>query len=127
MIPLSSRDCCRSDIARLTLTNSLFTFNMTYYMITRRWGNSNKWSIAPTKSVAGTVAFICCACVASIAMLQWLVTLRCLQFNMSIQHMASLLLLSVICGLAELLPVPGVDDNIIVPCISAITSWRLFA
>ncbi|KAJ1637332.1 hypothetical protein T492DRAFT_952769 [Pavlovales sp. CCMP2436] len=84
----------------------------------RRFGKNNKWPFAPSKSVAGSLAFVLGATAASLGLLSWLGVWGCLS-PLPADAPARLLLISVMCASVELLPTQLVDDNVSVPLAAA--------
>jgi len=93
-------------------------------IVGRKLGASNRWPFAPTKSVAGSVAFFTCALAASYGLIGWLHAAGCLALNPA-DVVVPLIAISAACTAVELLPGAVVDDNISVPLLAAILAKLL--
>ncbi|KAG8458825.1 hypothetical protein KFE25_005252 [Diacronema lutheri] len=87
-------------------------------IVGRRLGGSNRWPFNPSKSVAGSVAFVAGATGASIGLLAWLGAWGVLA-PLAPDTPLRLLLISVACAAVELLPTDVLDDNVSVPLVGA--------
>ena len=92
-------------------------------IVGRKYG-SQKWSFAPSKSYAGTAAFVVGSFVATSLVLALFSSLGSLNLDVAAK-LPIVLLISVICALVELIPVEGVDDNITVPLAAALLAALL--
>lgn len=92
-------------------------------IVGRRYGKK-KWAFAPDKSIAGTAGFVCAATVVTTALLMLFSATGnispALEFSEVLQKV---LLISVFCGLVELIPVW--DDNVSVPLAGALAAKYL--
>eukprot|EP00560_Eucampia_antarctica_P006607 CAMPEP_0197829906 /NCGR_PEP_ID=MMETSP1437-20131217/6462_1 /TAXON_ID=49252 ORGANISM="Eucampia antarctica, Strain CCMP1452" /NCGR_SAMPLE_ID=MMETSP1437 /ASSEMBLY_ACC=CAM_ASM_001096 /LENGTH=220 /DNA_ID=CAMNT_0043431921 /DNA_START=658 /DNA_END=1320 /DNA_ORIENTATION=+ len=97
-------------------------------IVGRRWGANNKWFFSPSKSVAGSLAFVIGSSLGSIALVSWLAYTNTiiLPSSFGIAALAArIVLICSICAFVELLPI--VDDNLSVPIAAAIlTSLFLY-
>lgn len=94
-------------------------------IVGRRWGGSNKWPFARTKSVAGSIAFFVGASAASLGLLYWLQLWGCISI-LPPDTVWRVLGISLACVSVELLPTDLVDDNVSVPIVAAVLALALF-
>ncbi|GMH78849.1 hypothetical protein TrST_g8159 [Triparma strigata] len=83
----------------------------------RRWGQK-KWFFSKDKSYAGSAAFVGAATVTSLALVAWL-NLAPVSMDLAV----TLLFISVVCSLVELLPLG--DDNWTVPIAGGLLAYSL--
>ena len=93
-------------------------------LIGRRLGANNKWSFAPHKSVAGSLAFWIGGTLCSILLLHWFQIPIVASSSSLLPNMAAPngnVVLAGIMGATALLElVPGIDDNWVVPLSAAL-------
>lgn len=94
-------------------------------IVGRRFGSTNHWSFAPSKSIAGSLAFIAGGLVSSLAMIWWLGSFGFLSLRLE-DAVLKVAIVSVACAAVELLPADVVDDNISVPLSAAVLGSLLF-
>uniref|UniRef100_A0A7S1ZXN8 phytol kinase n=1 Tax=Ditylum brightwellii TaxID=49249 RepID=A0A7S1ZXN8_9STRA len=95
-------------------------------LIGRRYGSTNKWSFAPSKSKAGTLAFFVASTVCSILLASWLsyTNVLTLPFSSFPVLAITIAFISAVCAIVEILPLG--DDNWTVPACAAVLSFLLF-
>jgi len=99
-------------------------------IVGRRWGKT-KWPWSKRKSVVGTAAFIVCATIVTIGEVLWFNQFGLLPMLSSLV-IQKIVVISVICGIVELLPseryLPGKlgDDNLTVPFTAFALSLLFF-
>lgn len=94
-------------------------------IVGRRLGGTGKWPFAPSKSIAGTTAFVLGAFGASVGLIGWLHLFGCLATSPQ-DAAGRALAISLSCAAVELLPSSVVDDNISVPLLGALLAALLF-
>ena len=93
-------------------------------IVGRKFG-SKKWSFAPDKSVAGTAGFIGAATLVTTALLMLFSITGSISTPLELGEVfPKVLLISVLCGLVELIPVW--DDNVSVPVAGALAAKFIF-
>jgi len=95
-------------------------------LIGRRYGSTNKWSFAPSKSKAGTLAFFIASTICSILLASWLsyTNVLTLPFSSFPVLAITIAFISAVCAIVEILPLG--DDNWTVPACAAVLSFLLF-
>lgn len=99
-------------------------------IVGRRFGAGNKWPMVPSKSVAGSAAFVLGGFTVSGLMLWWFTATGCIALpdsgtNGPLGCAAKLLLISLASAAVELVPVA--DDNVTVPVAAALMAAILFS
>lgn len=90
-------------------------------IVGRRFGKKNKWPFAPTKSVAGSAAFVVAATLTSTALAAWMSYTGCLTLPLPMPELVPrIFAISLLSAGVELLPFA--DDNWTVPLSAAILS-----
>ena len=94
-------------------------------IIGRRYGKV-KWPFSESKSIAGTLGFMVSAFIVSCGLLSLYTATGCMSVNVS-ESWPQILLVSVICGMVEvLIPSSVLDDNISVSVAAYLTSGLIF-
>mmetsp|Transcript_13717 Transcript_13717/g.43331 ORF Transcript_13717/g.43331 Transcript_13717/m.43331 type:complete len:317 (-) Transcript_13717:264-1214(-) len=109
----------RSSPAALVAVSQMAVGDGLADIVGRRFGRTYKWPFAPDKSLAGSLAFVLGATLATFALSRWFALFGC--FHLALDPSALLLrvfLISLACAFVELLP--GLDDNISVPLVAAL-------
>jgi dolichol kinase len=93
-------------------------------VLIRKWG-VGKWRFSPDKSYLGTLTFVSTSFIGSVLMLEWFRFMGMLDITVS-KHLVPLVIISVACGIAELVPAQYIDDNVIVPGVGAAVASQFF-